>query len=232
MNGFPWLTIAGAVPLLGAIVIMAVPRRPADSAEADVRARDGLAKYLALAFSLLTLVVVIIIAVKFQIGGPNYQFTETYSWIPAFGEHYALGVDGIALVLIAMSAVLMPVVILASWNDADSGKHSVKTYFALLMVMETMMIGVFAATDVFLFYVFFEAMLIPMYFLIGSYGGPRRSYAAVKFLLYSLFGGLLMLAAVIGLYVQSAKQGTGTFSFQALTQLQLSHSMQVWLFLG
>src|SRR3984957_10886612 len=162
MNGFPWLTIAGALPLLGAIVIMAVPRRPAvraeagsaeaDSAEADVRARDGLAKYLALAFSLLTLVVVIIIAVKFQIGGPNYQFTETYSWIPAFGVHYALGVDGIALVLIAMTAVLMPVVILASWNDAESGKRSVKTYFALMMTLETMMIGVFAATDVFLFY--------------------------------------------------------------------------------
>src|ERR1700758_3822082 len=198
MNGFPWLTIAGAVPLLGAIVIMLVPGLPADSAAADVRVREGVAKYLALAFSLLTLVVVIIIAVKFEIGGPNYQFTETYSWIPAFGVHYALGVDGIALVLIAMSAVLMPVVILASWNDADGSvppagttpsaqpKHSVKTYFALMMTLETMMIGVFAATDVFLFYVFFEAMLIPMYFMIGSYGVGKRQYAAVKFLLYSL----------------------------------------------
>src|SRR5580658_3479796 len=120
MNGFPWLTIAGAVPLLGAIVIALIPGLPADSAEGDRQARNALAKYLALAFSLLTLVVVIIIAVKFQIGGPNYQFTETYSWIPQFGVHYALGVDGIALVLIAMSAVLMPVVILASWNDADA----------------------------------------------------------------------------------------------------------------
>src|ERR1700753_3179568 len=119
MNGFPWLTIAGAVPLLGAIVIALIPGLPADRAEGDRPARHALAKYLALAFSLLTLVVVIIIAVKFQIGGPNYQFTETYSWIPAFGVHYALGVGGIALGLIAMSAVLMPVVILASWNDAD-----------------------------------------------------------------------------------------------------------------
>src|SRR5271163_3300074 len=127
MNGFPWLTIAGAVPLLGAIVIMLVPGLPADSAEADVRARQGLAKYLALAFSLITLVVVIIIAVKFQIGGPTFQFTEVYSWIPAFGVHYALGVDGIALVLIAMSAVLMPVVILASWHDVEgvNGVNSV-----------------------------------------------------------------------------------------------------------
>src|SRR6516162_4813430 len=124
MNGFPWLTVAGAVPLLGAIVIMLVPGLPADSAPADVRARQALAKYLALAFSLITLVVVIIIAVKFQVGGPNYQFTEVYSWIPAFGVHYALGVDGIALVLIAMTAVLMPVVILASWNDAEGGAAS------------------------------------------------------------------------------------------------------------
>src|SRR5580704_14879316 len=144
MNGFPWLTIAGAVPLLGAIVIMLVPGLPADSAEADVRARQALAKYLALAFSLITLVVVIIIAVKFQVGGPNFQFTEQYSWIPQFGVHYAVGVDGIAL-----SAVLMPVVILASWNDAEGGtsKHSVKTYFALMLVLETMMFGVSAATE-------------------------------------------------------------------------------------
>src|SRR5271166_5410371 len=153
MNGFPWLTVAGAVPLLGAIVIMLVPGLPEDSAEADRQARNALAKWLALAFSLATLVVVII-AVRFQVGGPNYQFTEIYSWIPAFGVHYAVGVDGIALVLIAMSAVLMPVVILASWNDAEAGRHSVKTYFALMMVLETMLIGVFAATDVFLFYVF------------------------------------------------------------------------------
>src|SRR6201982_1417323 len=220
MNGFPWLTIAGAVPLLGAIVIMLVPGLPADSAAADVRVREGLAKYLALAFSLLTLVVVIIIAVKFQVGGPNYQFTEVYSWIPGFGVHYALGVDGLALVLIALSVVLMPVVILASWNDAESGRHSVKTYFSLMLVLETMMIGVFAATDVFLFYVFFEAMLIPMYFMIGSYGGGRRQYAAVKFLLYSLFGGLLMLVAVIALYVYSGRSpltgAHGTFLFYAL----------------
>ncbi|MGH3287132.1 MAG: NADH-quinone oxidoreductase subunit M [Streptosporangiaceae bacterium] len=247
MNGFPWLTIAGAVPLLGAIVIMLVPGRPAASTEAasteaasteaaDVRAREGLAKYLALAFSLLTLVVVIIIAVKFQIGGPNYQFTETYSWIPAFGVHYALGVDGIALVLIAMSAVLMPVVILASWNDAESGRHSVKTYFALMLTLETMMIGVFAATDVFLFYVFFEAMLIPMYFMIGSYGVGKRQYAAVKFLLYSLLGGLLMLVAVIALYVYSVRSPAtghhGSFLFSELVNVSMSPTVQKWLFLG
>jgi NADH-quinone oxidoreductase subunit M len=233
MNGFPWLTVAGALPLAGALVVMLVPGLPADSAEADRKARNTLAKSLALAFSLATLVVVIIIAVKFQIGGPDYQFTEVYSWIPAFGVHYAVGVDGIALVLIAMSVVLMPVVILASWNEADDGKHSVKAYFALMLTLETMMIGVFAATDVFLFYVFFEAMLIPMYFLIGSFGVGQRQYAAVKFLLYSLFGGLLMLVAVIALYVYSAHGGhPGTFLFTQLTHVTFTPTTQKWLFLG
>ncbi len=253
MNGFPWLTIAGAVPLLGAIVLWCIPSPSvsADGAgsagsagsvggaggeEAAVRARDNLPKVLALAFSLVTLVVVIIIAVKFQVGGPNYQFTETYSWIPQFGVHYALGVDGIALVLIGMSAVLMPVTILASWHDADGGKHSVKTYFALMLVLETMMIGVFAATDVFLFYVFFEAMLVPMYFMIGSYGVGKRQYAAVKFLLYSLLGGLLMLVAVIALYVYSIRSGAtghhGSFLFSELVHVSLSPTVQKWMFLG
>jgi NADH-quinone oxidoreductase subunit M len=251
MNGFPWLTVAGAVPLLGAIVITLIPGLPADSAEADRQARNALAKQLALAFSLLTLIVVIIIAVKFQVGGPNYQFTEVYSWIPAFGVHYAVGVDGIALVLIAMTAVLMPVVILASWNDAEGSatpggttppspptrsKHSVKTYFALMLTLETMMIGVFAAIDVFLFYVFFEAMLIPMYFMIGSYGVGKRQYAAVKFLLYSLLGGLLMLVALIALYVYSTRSAVtghqGTFLFSVLIHVPLSPAVSKWLFLG
>src|ERR1700744_1713542 len=256
MTGFPRLTVGGAVPLLGAIVIALIPSLPADSAEADVKTRETLAKWLALLFSLATLVWVIIIAVKFQVGGPNYQFTETYSWIPAFGVHYALGVDGIALVLIAMSAVLMPVVILASWYDADGilgakpgtttlavpsattprPRHSVKAYFALMLVLETMTIGVFAATDVFLFYVFFEAMLVPMYFMIGSYGVGKRQYAAVKFLLYSLLGGLLMLVAIIALYVYSTHNAVtghhGTFLFSTLIHVTLSPTVQKWLFLG
>jgi NADH-quinone oxidoreductase subunit M len=236
MNGFPWLTIAGAIPLAGALVVSLIPGLPTGRAEADRQARNTLAKWLALAFSLATLVVVIIIAVRFQVGGPNYQFTETYSWIPAFGVHYALGVDGIALVLIAMSAVLMPVVILAAWNEADGGRHSVKMYFTLMLVLETMMIGVFAATDVFLFYVFFEAMLVPMYFMIGSYGVGKRQYAAVKFLLYSLLGGLLMLVAVIALYVYSVRSPAtghhGSFLFSELVNVALSSTVQKWLFLG
>jgi NADH-quinone oxidoreductase subunit M len=232
-----WLTIIGVVPLVGALVVSLLPR-----------GKDQLAKQVAFATSLVVLALTVVMCADYSTAtnAPRFQFTQSHDWIKSFGVSYSVGVDGIALVLIALIAVLVPVVILASWDDVESlqsdavpgpdapvaTRRSVKSFFALLLVLETMMIGVFAATDVFLFYVLFESMLIPMYFLIGAYGGPRRSYAAVKFLLYSLFGGLLMLAAVIGLYVQSTKQGPGTFSFEALSQLQLSHTMQAWLFLG
>ena len=211
MSSFPYLTVLGAVPLVGSVAVLAVPK-----------AKTLLAKQITLLTTLVTLAVSIVIAVKFQKGGASrFQFIESHVWIKSFHINYGLGVDGIALVLIVMAAVLMPVVILASWNDADEaqadGKRSVRAYFSLLLVLETMMIGVFAATDLMLFYVFFEAMLIPMYFLIGSYGGPQRSYAAVKFLLYSLFGGLFMLAALIGLYVVTTKHlDGGSFDFNTI----------------
>ena len=242
MSTFPWLTVAGAIPLAGAVVVALTPGASAPGGAADQRSRDQLVKRLTLAFSLTTLAVIIAMAVRFHPGGPDFQFSQSVSWIPQFGVRYAVGVDGIALVLIVMTAILMPVVVLASWNDAEgeSGpageappRRSVKTYFALLLVLETMMIGVFAATDVFLFYVFFEAMLVPMYFMIGSYGVGQRQYAAVKFLLYSLLGGLLMLVAVIALYVYSARGGhPGTFAFSSLEHLNLSPVTQRWLFLG
>jgi NADH-quinone oxidoreductase subunit M len=242
MSNFPWLTVAGAIPLGGALVIALTPGRSAPGGPADQRARDQIVKIIALVASLATLVVTVIMATQFKSGGPRFQFQQVYQWIPQFGVHFAVGVDGIALVLIVMSAILMPVVVLASWNDAEGvagpegsppPRRSVKTYFALMLVLETMMIGVFAATDVFLFYVFFEAMLIPMYFMIGSYGSGQRQYAAVKFLLYSLFGGLLMLVAVIALYVYSGHNGHGgTFLFTALTHVTFSPLAQKWLFLG
>jgi NADH-quinone oxidoreductase subunit M len=238
MNGFPWLTVAGAIPLLGAIVLTLLPSVPRDSAPGDVAARDQLAKVLALVFSLATLAWVIAMATQYKANGPTYQFTEQYSWIPQFGVHYALGVDGIALVLIGMTVILMPVVILASWHDVEkaNARRSVKSYFALMLLLEMMSIGVFEATDVFLFYVFFEAMLVPMYFMIGSFGEGPRQYAAVKFLLYSLFGGLLMLVAVIALYVYSTESAAthhqGTFLFTQLLHVALSPTVQKWLFLG
>jgi len=261
MSSFPWLTVIGAIPLAGALLISIIPAAssddpassgpttppkagfdPATPPYAALGQRDLLTKRIALVTSLVTLGMTVAMAVKFSPSGPAFQFVEIHPWIPQFGVHYAVGVDGIALVLIGMTAVLMPVVILASWHDADPGGHgdsapaprrSVKTYFALLLVLETLVIGVFAATDVFLFYVLFEAMLIPMYFMIGSFGVGQRQYAAVKFLLYSLLGGLLMLVAVIALYVYSFQGGhQGTFLFSQLTHLVLSTEAERWLFLG
>ena len=280
------LLVLGLVPLVGALVVLCLPR-----------GRDLLAKQVTLLFSLATLAVTIGLCVAFDNDSTDrFQFTSSYEWIRSFGVSFSLGADGIALVLIALVAVLVPAVVLASWSDADRAadaeapatagarvatrtaaaagstgstaatavldragrsdrdpdilaaadevtaptgpagptvpgtkRGQPKTFFALLLLLEVMMIGVFAATDVFLFYVFFEAMLIPMYFLIGSFGGSRRQYAAVKFFLYSLLGGLVMLASVIGLYFAT---DTRSFSFEALVSGDIDPGLQKWLFLG
>ena len=185
-----WLTLLMLLPLAGAAIISALPK-----------ASEKAAKQAALGTTLVVMAATIAMAVGFERDNVDLQFVEKYSWIPSFGINYALGVDAIALVLILMSTILAPVVVLAGWNEAHGGRWSVKTFYILILVLETMMIGVFAATDVFLFYVIFEAMLIPVYFLIGGYGSGERSAAAVKFLIYSLVGGLLMLASIIALYV-------------------------------
>src|SRR3954471_13581639 len=222
VTNFPWLLAMVAVPAVGAAI-----------GAAWRRGRDLLAKQLALAVSLLVLVLAVLATVAFDTHGPRFQLTTSYSWIPEFGVRFALGVDGIALVMLLLIGVLVPVVVAASWNDTSTGRRSMRAYFAWLLLLESMMVGVFAATDVFLFYVFFEAMLVPMYFIIGSFGAPRRQYAAVKFFLYSLVGGLIMLAAVIGLYVLSNSQlGHGTFAFDALRQLDITPGVQKLLFLG
>ncbi len=222
MTTIPWLTILGVLPLVGALVLLALPR---DNAR--------LIKQVALVFSLAALVFTVVMGLQFDADSTAaFQFVESYPWIPAFGISYSLGVDGIGLVLVALATTLVPVTILAGWNDVEDGRN-VKGYFAMILVLETLMIGVFSATDVFLFYVLFEVMLIPIYFLIGRYGGPNRAYAATKFLIYSLVGGLLMLAALIGLYVVSAQQlGQGTFDFAALVGLDIDPTTQKILFLG
>ncbi|PRX99925.1 NADH-quinone oxidoreductase subunit M [Allonocardiopsis opalescens] len=225
MSAIPWLTIAIVLPLIGSVVVAAMPSSGAERA-----------KQVTLAFSVLVLAVVAAMALQFSPGGPRFQFEEVYPWIPAFGISYAVGVDGIALLLILLSALLVPLVVLAGWNevDASTSKYSTKTYFALILVLEAMMIAVFAATDVFLFYVVFEAMLIPVYFMIGGFGTGRRRYAAIKFLLYSLFGGLLMLVAVIGLYVAAGQQGEATFLWEPLAAMaaDIDPATARWLFLG
>jgi NADH-quinone oxidoreductase subunit M len=221
MNDWPFLPILTVLPIVGAVVVALLPKE-----------RDDLAKKVTLGWSLVVLALTLAMAAAFEAGGDRFQFISSHEWIPQFGIRFDLGVDGIALVMLVLIGALMPIVILASWHDAIGGKRSVGTFFALMLALQSCMIGVFAATDVFLFYVFFEVMLVPMYFLIGSYGGPRRQYAAVKFFLYSLVGGLFMLASVIGLYVVSANQGAGTFSFDKLAALDINENTQRWLFLG
>ncbi len=227
MNAFPFLVAMIAVPAVGAAAVAALPK-----------GRELLAKQLALGVSLVVLVLAVLAAVAFDTGGDRFQLMTSVAWIPDFGVEFALGVDGIALVMLLLVGLLVPLVIGASWEDgavpeAGTEARSMRFFFAWLLLLEAFMVGVFAATDVFLFYVFFEAMLVPMYFLIGSFGGPRRQYAAVKFFLYSLVGGLIMLAAVIGLYVVSANElGEGTFAFDALRQLDIDPGVQKLLFLG
>ncbi|GAA1595467.1 NADH-quinone oxidoreductase subunit M [Kribbella hippodromi] len=215
-----WLTLLLLLPLVGAIATMLVPR-----------AKALLSKQVALGFSLVTLVLTAIVAIGYQRNGAG-DYNETHTWIKAFGAHYALGLDGVGVVLVVLTALLTPIVLIASWNDAEHGRWSEKSFFAWVLALEALSIGVFSATDVFLFYVLFEATLIPMYFLIGGFGGPQRSYAAVKFLLYSLLGGLIMLAAVVGLYVVSAKHGAPSYLLTDLMKLDISQNTERWLFLG
>ncbi|MYS12817.1 NADH-quinone oxidoreductase subunit M [Streptomyces sp. SID4982] len=236
---FPLLTATALLPALGAVATAAVPARQRTAA-----------KWLALVVSLATLALAIVVLVRFDPDGARYQLTESHSWIRDFGVRYELGVDGIAVALIGLTALLMPFIVLAGWHDADPLETGSKRwrptqgFFALILAVEAMVIISFEATDVFVFYIFFEAMLIPMYFLIGGFGdrahsqgeeaaSRQRSYAAVKFLLYNLAGGLIMLAAVIGLYVVA-----GSFSLQEIVQaradgsLTMATSTERWLFLG
>ncbi len=228
----PWLTILWLIPAAASVAVIAVPVQ-----------QTAVAKWLALGSSLATAVWAIAIAIRFSAGGERFQLVENVSWIPAIGAGYSLALDGIALALVLLTALLTPVLIGAGWYEADrSGRTTARgthTFFALLLAVEAMVLISFVAVDVLLFYLVFEAMLIPMYFLIGGYGdGPSAPAAAVKFLLYNLLGGLVMLAALIGLYVVTVRSGGGTFSLQAISELvragELNASSAVthWLFLG
>ena len=222
MSDFKFLSVLTVAPLVGALVVAFLPRT-----------RPTLAKQVAFGWSLAILALTVVMWFAFEPNGDRFQFRESYPWIKPWDVRFTFEVDGIALVMLGLVAILVPLVILASWNDpekaqAAGGKRSVPAFFALLLALESMMIGVFAAGDVFLFYVFFEVMLVPMYFLIGSYGGAGRQYAAVKFFLYSLVGGLFMLAAVIGLWVV----GGHTFDWQTLMSAEFATWTERWLFLG
>ena len=215
------LTLVGISPLIGALIVLLIPAK-----------KSELIKRAAFIITLLIALFFILLAVRFDKAITGFQFIQSNSWISAFNVNFAVGVDGISLVLILLSTILVPVVILATWHESDTGRWNTKVFYVLILVLETLMIGVFAATDLFLFYVFFEAMLIPIYFLIGGYGTGNKSAAAVKFLLYSLFGGLLMLASIIGIYVISGNQIGATFDLAKLATLQIDNQTEYFLFLG
>jgi NADH-quinone oxidoreductase subunit M len=205
VNGFPILSVLWSLPLGGAALVAAL--------------RPAMAKYVATGVALLVLTVAIVLAINFDPAGERYQFVETHRWIPSFGAGYLLGVDGIAVVLVVLTAVLMPIILLAAWHDTPAPQ----AYCALMLSVQALVLVSFLALDVLLFFVVFEAMLIPMYFLIGRYGGADAGRAALKFLLYSLFGGLLMLAAMVGLYVVTS----GTFDFRAIVEMVSSGDLHV-----
>ena len=215
------LTIIGLLPLVISILIVAIPGQ-----------NIGLIKKVAFGGTTVIAIISILLAIGFDKSDTSLQYVQSNAWIPTFNINYSVGIDGISLVLILLSTILVPIVVLATWYESDSGRWSAKVFYVLILILETMMIGVFAATDLFLFYVFFEAMLIPIYFLIGGYGSGNKSAAAVKFLLYSLFGGLLMLASIIGIYVISGNQIGATFDLAQLATLEIDNQTENFLFLG
>lgn len=213
----PMISVITFAPLLGAFFLALMSR---EDENAHRRA--------ALLFSIVPFAVSVALLARFKETAPGFQFTEELSWIPQFGVAYRVGIDGISLFLVMLTTFLVPLVVLAGWGDVHK---RVKEYMILLLVMETGMIGAFVATDLFLFYVFWEVMLIPMYLLIGVWGGERRIYAAIKLILYTMAGSLLMLVAILYL-AWAHKQGTGqlTFSLSALYGTPLSLTEQRWLF--
>jgi len=186
-------------------------------------------KWAALITSILEFLLSIIVFTQFE-SHARFQFVQEISWIPEWGISYSVGVDGISLFLILLTTFLVPIAVLASWESIEKSQ---KGFMISLLIMESAMVGIFAATDLFLFYIFWELMLIPMYFLIGIWGSGRRIYSAIKFVLFTMMGSLLMLTGIIYLYTQTTVQlSAPSMYYGALHQLVLSDSVQVYLFLA
>ena len=212
----PILSLVTFLPLVGAAFIMLLRGKE------DVVARQ--ARYVALWTTLLTFVLSLFIWIGFQTGTSEFQFVERFEWLPDYRISYHMGVDGISMLFVILSAFLMPMCVLASW---DSIAKMVKEYMAAFLLLETMMIGMFCALDMVLFYVFFEGVLIPMFLIIGVWGGGRRVYSAFKFFLYTLTGSVLLLVAMLAMYFQ-----VGTTDIPELMAADFSRDMQYWLWLG
>ncbi|HET7268013.1 MAG TPA: NADH-quinone oxidoreductase subunit M [Oleiagrimonas sp.] len=200
-----WLPIVGAVP-----VLLAGSGRP------------NTARWIALLMAILTFAVSLFLIPQYHADVAGMQLVESHLWIESLNVHYGLGVDGISVALILLTTFVGILVIVGAWEVIQDKPHQ---YMAAMLVLEGLMIGVFCATDALLFYVFFEAMLIPMFILIGIWGGPRRVYATLKFFIYTFFGSIFMLVGLIYLYLKA-----GTFDLHTLATLPLSMQEQSWLF--
>jgi NADH-quinone oxidoreductase subunit M len=215
--GVGWLTALIFLPLCGAIVLLFFPRRC-----------EGLIKWFTLGVTLLDFVLSLVVFSRFDDLKAGMQFVERFPWIKAWGAEYYLGIDGISLLLVVLTTYLMVLSILSSWSSVEK---ALKEYMIAFLLLETGMIGTFCALDLLLFYLFWEFTLIPMYLIIGIWGGPRRVYAAIKFFLYTMAGSVLMLVAILTLYFLHAKSsGQYTFDLFALYNTPMSIKTALLLF--
>jgi len=216
MIAFPILSLITFLPLLGALLILSV--------RGDEKSVAGNARYIALIASLVTFALSVYMYMGFDKSSADFQFIEKNNWLPGLNISYKMGVDGISVFFILLSTLLTPICILASW---DSIGKRVREYMMSFLLLETMMVGMFSALDLVLFYVFFEGVLLPMFVIIGVWGGQRRVYAAFKFFLYTLLGSVLMLISILAVYHQ-----LGTTDIPTLMQSSLPFGMQKWIFLA
>lgn len=222
MPDFPILTAIVVTPIIGAALMTLIPAR-----------RPEITRIVALLFTVATLGLSIWLLWNFKVGDPNFQYVENYEWIPGLGARFILGVDGISIFMVVITALLMPIGLLASANHVD---HRVKAFFGWFLVLETAIMGIFLSLDLIGFFVFWEFMLVPMYFLIQGWGHDNRRYAATKFFLYTAVGSALMLACTLVLgFLHEASTGLLTFDFRILAAWGfggLSITTETILFLG
>ncbi|WP_420348334.1 NADH-quinone oxidoreductase subunit M [Pelagibius sp.] len=218
MTGWPLLSTITFLPLVGALIILLIGRHEDEA----VVAKN--ARYMALWTSFVTFIVSLFLWTGFDRNSADFQFVERVDWIPAFNISYHMGVDGISMMFVLLSTLLTPLCVLASWNAIQT---RVKEYMVAFLVLETLMVGMFCALDLVVFYIFFEGVLIPMFLIIGIWGGGRRVYAAFKFFLYTLLGSVLMLLAILAMYFDA-----GTTDIPTLLAHGFPASMQAWLWLA
>ncbi len=209
--GYPILSILTFLPLAGGLIMLLLKD-------------DGLVRVWALVVTLANAALSLPLYFNFDVTTYKYQFVEDYSWIPTLKISYTLGVDGISVLLVLLSTLIMPFCVLGSWSYIQK---RVKEFMFSMLIMEAAMVGVFSALDFVLFYIFWEAMLIPMYLLIAVWGGPNKTYASIKFFLYTLAGSVMLLVAIIALYLKA-----GTFSIPLLMQHSYPFGFQFWVFLA